>query len=264
MKRPGHAVIVAVGWMLGLALASPALAGTGKGEIDWNRRVVKATGKGAPNLRAANVAVARLGAEKAAKLDAMRNILETLKGVQVTAGESVGGILQSNSSVKAKVQGILRDFEVVATRYYSDGGVEVDVEMKLDGELAAALLPKQALPKGRCAGGPTGLVVDAHGLGAKPALAPRILDAEGKEILSSAMLEPAAARAHGVAAYAKTVEEAKKDERVGCAPLVVKATQAKGSDLVLAMADAKKVRAAASGSPFLREGRVLIVTDLKE
>ncbi|MDF1563506.1 MAG: hypothetical protein P1V51_10710 [Deltaproteobacteria bacterium] len=223
--------------------------------------MVKATGKGAPNLKAANITVARLGAEKAAKLDAMRNILETLEGVEVTGGESVGGIIESNSSVKAKVQGVLRNFEVTATRYFSDGGVEVDVEMKLDGELASAVIPASATPKGACAGGTTGLVVDAKGTGVVPALAPRVLDASGKEVAASALLEPGAAADRGVAAYAKSVDEAKSNARVGCSPLVVKATEAKGSDVVLAMDVAGKVRGAAKSEPFLSEGRVMIVTD---
>ena len=231
------------------------------GKVDWNNRVVKATGKGAANLRAANITVARLGAEKAAKIDAMRNILETLKGVEVTSGESVGGIIESNSSVKAKVQGVLRNFHVVATRYFSDGGVEVDVEMKLDGELTSAVMPKKAAPSGACKGGTTGLVVDASGTGVKPALAPRVLDASGKEVVASSMLEPVAASDRGVAAYAKSVDEARTNARVGCAPLIVKASEAKGSDIVLALDVASKVRGAAKDHPFLQEGRIMIVAD---
>ncbi len=260
MKMRGRVVIAAVSLTLGLGLTTSAAAQK-KGDVDWSNRVVKATGKGAPNLKAANITVARLGAEKAAKLDAMRNILETLKGVEVTGGESVGGIIESNSSVKAKVQGVLRNFKIVATRYFSDGGVEVDVEMKLDGALTAAVIPKAASPSGACTGGTTGLVVDATGMGVVPALAPRVLDASGKEVATSAMLEPGAAADRGIAAYAKTVGEARSNSRVGCAPLVVKATKAKGSDVVLALDVASKVRGAAKNSPFLTEGRVMIVTD---
>lgn len=259
MKMRGRVAVALMSLGLGFGLSVSAEAQ--KGEVDWSNRVVKATGKGAPNLKAANITVARLGAEKAAKLDAMRNILETLKGVEVTGGESVGGIIESNSSVKAKVQGVLSNFRIVATRYFSDGGVEVDVEMKLDGELASAVIPKAAAPKGSCGGGTTGLVVDATGMGVVPALAPRVLDAAGKEVAASSMLEPGAAADRGVAAYAKTVDEAKASARVGCAPIVVKAAKAKGSDVVLALDVASKVRGAAKNESFLAEGRVMIVTD---
>jgi len=106
MMMRGRVVVAATSLILGAGFSSLALAGSGSGEVDWNNRVVKVTGKGAPNLRAANITVARRGAEKAAKLEAMRNILETLKGVEVSSGESVGGIIESNSAVKAKVQGV--------------------------------------------------------------------------------------------------------------------------------------------------------------
>jgi len=59
---------------------SGADAREGRGEIDWNRRVLIGHGQGAPDLNAPSVAVARLGAERAAKLDAYRNALESLKG----------------------------------------------------------------------------------------------------------------------------------------------------------------------------------------
>src|SRR5262245_10929441 len=47
----------------------------GHGKINWTDKTITVTGSGAPNLKAANVAVARLGAERAAKMDAFRNIL---------------------------------------------------------------------------------------------------------------------------------------------------------------------------------------------
>jgi len=260
MMMRGRVAIAAAGLVLGFGFSSSAQA-AGKGEVDWSNKVVKATGKGAPNLRAANITVARLGAEKAAKLDAMRNLLETLKGVEVRSGESVGGIIESNSAVKAKVQGVLRNFRIVATRYFSDGGVEVDVEMKLDGDLTSAVIPKKAAASGACSGGTTGLVVDASGTGVVPALAPRLLDASGKEVVATSMLEPGAASDRGVAAYARSVDEAKKNARVGCSPLVVKATKAKGSDVVLALDVASKIRGAAKNHPFLEEGRIMIVAD---
>ena len=53
------------------------------GQIHWSNGTITATGSGAPSLKAANVAVARLGAERAAKMDARRNILGDFKGARV-------------------------------------------------------------------------------------------------------------------------------------------------------------------------------------
>ncbi len=58
----------------------PLTQAIGNGEINWGEQVIRATGSGAPNPDAPNVAAARLGAERAAKADALRNILETVKG----------------------------------------------------------------------------------------------------------------------------------------------------------------------------------------
>ena len=102
------------------------------GEIDWQRRVLKATGQGAPDLNAPSIAVARLGAERAAMATAQRNALETLKGATLESGGTVGTLLQNDSALRTKVQGKLRGVRAVKTHYYSDGGVSLDVEVPLD------------------------------------------------------------------------------------------------------------------------------------
>jgi hypothetical protein len=108
-------------------------------------------------------------AARAAKLDALRSCLEALRGVTLESGRTVGGALASDAALAAKVEGLVRGFRVVGTpRSFSDGGVELDVEVPLVGALSDALLPRPA------AGAPakeTSLVVDARGLGLVPALA---------------------------------------------------------------------------------------------
>ncbi len=248
---------------LGLAAAVAALplaARADAGAVDWQRKVVKCTGSGAANLRdaAGNPAVARVGAEKAAKLDALRSCLEALKGVQLQTGQTVGGALASDAALSGKVEGLVKGFKVVGKpRYFSDGGVELDVEVPLEGALSDALLPKpDARPDA-----PTSLVVDARGQKLVPALAPRILDEAGKELYGPASLGEAGRRAGGAAAYARDLDAARATmkDRIGERPIVVKAVRAQGSDVVLSGADA----ASLSGKtlPFLAEGRVVILAD---
>jgi hypothetical protein len=244
-----------------LPLSVPAEPGgaAAPGGIDWQRRVVKCTGTGAPNLKdaAGNVAVARIGAEKAAKLDALRSCLEVLKGVAITQGQTVGGAMAADPGVRGAVEGTVRGFRETAKRYFSDGGVELDVEVALEG-VADAVLPRAAAAPAPA--GPTSLVVDAAGLKVAPALSPRLLDESGRELYGAAALGEAARRSAGVAAYARSLDSARRDlsARLGDKPLVVKAVRAQGSDLVLP-ADAA---AALAGRPaFLSEGRVVILTD---
>jgi hypothetical protein len=124
-----------------------ALAQAGKGEIDWNRRVLVGHGQGAPDLNAPSVAVARLGAERAAKLDAYRNALEVLKGMQLQSGGSVGTLLQNDQTLTSRVDGELKGVKPIKTHYYSDGGVSLDIEVPLD-QLPADLAKAIKVPDG--------------------------------------------------------------------------------------------------------------------
>jgi len=240
--------------------ALPLAARAEAGAVDWQRKVVKCTGAGAANLRDAggNPAVARIGAEKAAKLDALRSCMEALKGVQLQTGQTVGGALASDAALSGKVEGLVRGFKVVGKpRYFSDGGVEMDVEVPLEGALSDALLPKaEAKPDA-----PTSLVVDARGQKLVPALAPRILDETGKELYGPASLGEAGRRAGGAAAYARDLDAARAalKDRMGDRPLVVKAVRVQGSDLVVSAADAASLSGKSLG--FLAEGRVVVLAD---
>ena len=51
-----------------------------EGAVDWQGEVIKATGSGAPDMRSLSPAQARLGAEKAAQLDAFRNLIAHRQG----------------------------------------------------------------------------------------------------------------------------------------------------------------------------------------
>jgi hypothetical protein len=231
--------------------------------------VVKCTGSGAANLKDSdgNPAVARIGAEKAARLDALRNCLSALRGVQLDSGRTVGGALEPDAALSGHVQGLLRGFRVVGKpRYYSDGGVELDVEVPLEGALSEALLPRPAEVSGAPAqaaapGGPTSLVLDARGKKLVPALAPRVRDEAGLEVYGPRWLGEQGRRAGGTAAYAKDLDSARRSlgDRLGDRPLVLKASRVEGSDVVISSADA--ARLSASGPAFLAQGKVVILAD---
>ncbi len=262
---------------LALLVAMPAAAQNGKGgdvvqkvghgEINWSNNTITATGSAAANLKDGPVAVARLNAERAATVDAYRNILETVKGIQLDSKRSAGDVL-SNGTIKAKVQGLVMGAQRVDTRYYNDGSVDVVVQMPLDEKLTSALNVKPAKKQKPVpttgAKTYTGLVVNAKGLSADPSIAPRIVDEKGKEVFSSAFVGEDGLKEGGIAVYVSDVAEAKDNELVGKTPLVVKALRlAKKSktDLVISNADADKLRDSSTDLSFLREGKVVIVMD---
>jgi hypothetical protein len=116
----------------------------GHGTINWTQGMVLAKGSGAPPKGVTNVAQARLMAERAAKADALRNLLETVKGVRVDSETTVESFTTKSDRVLTRVSGIVIGARVVETRYLSDGAVEVTVAVNLTGELLAVML--QELP----------------------------------------------------------------------------------------------------------------------
>ncbi|HEX4622332.1 MAG TPA: hypothetical protein VH208_12260 [Myxococcaceae bacterium] len=258
-----------IAWCV-LAISASAVA-EGKGEkkdaaaaagVNWDGQVLKATGSGAPDMKASSPAQARLGAERAAQLDALRNLLAQVKGIQVSGGKTVGDQMAAKDELKGKVEGAVKGFKVVKKRYFADNGVEIDVEVPLaaltevvddGGDSKTAAIHSEGAEKN------TGLVVDARGLDVKPALAPRLLDESGKALYGIDCLSADAKKSSGVASYVKSLEEAKKNMRVGDRPLVLKAAKAQGTDLVLSADDVKKL--AESNNSYLAQGRVVIVTN---
>jgi hypothetical protein len=232
------------------------------GEVNWTKKTVIATGSGAPDLKQPNVAAVRLNAERAAQINAYRNVLETLKGVKITAGV-LGGQNLSDVQVKTQVQGVIQGCKTVDTRYYSDGGVDVVIKCPLDGGLSTVLAPvkdpKPIAEKGEKKH--TGLIIDATGLKLQPAIAPRILDDGGAEVYSREMVQPTVLRQNGAAVYTKTLDAAKRDARAGQNPLILKATSvgSTASDVVISKDDVTKLQA--ENLFFLAEARVVIATD---
>ncbi|HZX43249.1 MAG TPA: hypothetical protein VFE93_15520 [Myxococcaceae bacterium] len=258
-----HAVVLA----LSLLAAEPARSDPPKteaakreGSVDWQGQVIKATGAGAPDMRSISPAQARLGAEKAAQLDAFRNLIVQAKGIRISSDKTVGEAM-ARDEVKGRVEGVVKGFKVVKKRYYSDQGVEMDVEVPLSG-IAQAVLepttpPMETVAAKATEGRYTGLLVDARGLGLQPVLSPRLLDASGKVLYAGEMMRKEARKDAVPARYFKSLEQATHAPALGGTPLLVRAQKAQGSDLILADADARALEQLSAG--VLVEGRVAIV-----
>jgi hypothetical protein len=238
------------------------------GEINWSKKTVTATGSGAANLKDGNVAQARLMAERAAKLDALRNIIETIQGIQVSGSRNANDIM-SNGEVKTKIQGMAQGFKVVDTKYYSDGSVDVVVQMAIDESLTNALVekpkPGAKPPRKLNLEGPetfSGLVVNARGLGLTPSMAPRIVDEAGKDVYGADVVSDKGIAQGGIASYEKSEDRSK--ERAGAKPLVIKALRLVDktkTDIVISNGDADKLRAPNVNLSFLADGKVVILVD---
>lgn len=235
----------------------------GHGEINWSKKMVTATGSGAAKLQG-SVAQARLGAERAAKLDALRNILETVQGIQVTGSRSANDMM-SNGEIKTRISGMAQGFKIVETKYYSDGAVDVIVSMPIDENLTNALVERPKKTRKLSDAGAatyTGLIVNARGLGVVPSMAPRVLDESGKEVYGTEVVGEKGLKQGGIVGYAKAEEQAR--DRAGEKPLVVKALRLSDkakTDIVLANGDADKLRDPGANLSFLVDGNVVFLVD---
>ena len=245
-----------------------------KGIINYEDGYVEAIGIGAPPERYLGKPNARPMALRAAKLDAYRNILEVIKGVRVDSNTVVRDFMTENDEIRTSVEGVVRNFTVVNQDYMSDGTIEVTVRMNLSGRLSQTVLPKGPEPEPSAAPAPapaapttdsvTGLVIDARGLAARPAMSPKIVDENGKEVYGSMQVDRQYAIQQGMTGYARDLTAAQSNPRVTNSPLSVKGIQADGPgkcDIIISNADAAKVRASAETMGYLQKCRVMIVLD---
>lgn len=98
---------------------------------EWVPIKLIAKGGGAPPARAVNQAQARLMTERAAKVDAMRNLLEQAYGVTITSTTTVRDFITQNDTIRARVNAYIRGAKVIDTRYLDDGSVEIEMEITL-------------------------------------------------------------------------------------------------------------------------------------
>ena len=71
------------------------------GSVDWSQQKIKATGIGAPNPNAPPGAQ-RAGAITAAKSDALRNLLATVRGMYLTSETTVNNAIVENDVIKTR------------------------------------------------------------------------------------------------------------------------------------------------------------------
>jgi hypothetical protein len=244
------------------------------GKVDWTTGVLMAVGIGAPPAQPANAAQARAMAERAGQVVAYRNLLEAVKGIRVDSTTTVENLIVTSDVIRTEVSGIIQAATIMDKKYMSDGSVEVTLGMKLTGALAETLLPKTppTPPTGLAdmlapaAPGQlyTGLIVDARGLGIKPAMAPKILNEDSKEVYGSAWVRRDYAVREGMAGYLKDPVQARTNPRVTDKPLMVKAIKVAGDarvDVVITNADAAMLHSASENLSMLQKCRVIILVD---
>jgi len=252
-----------------------------QGTVDWSQRKIRSSGVAAPNPNMPPGAQ-RAGALEAAKLTALRNLLQTVKGMAIDSETLVNNAMVESDVIRTKVSGFVQGFTVVDTRYMSDMSVEVEVEIPLAGISDVVLPPGAALqgdlgnpssgfgmPGGQGmpsvpAGVVTGIIINAKGLGVVPAMAPKIVDENGNEVYGSRLVDRDWAVQQGMVGYAKVLNEARANKRVAPNAMVINALKATGNnkaDVVISNADAQALQQASANQSFLDKCQVMFVVD---
>ena len=273
------------GWGWG---SNDAVQQVDNGAMNYSNGFVVATGIGAISPLAQNPGMARATAVRAAKVDAMRNLLEAVMAITVSSETTVRGAAIENDVVKTSVEGMVRGARMrdidgdgrgsnSDIRYLSDTSIEIEMEVHMSGISEVILPPAGYAPAPVAGGAPapaapaaprpgtvTGLIVDARGLGLRPAMSPKIVDQNGGVVYGAGNFTREFAVKFGVAGYSKNLEQAQQDPRVVGNPLVVKGVGVQGAnkaDLVLATGDVSRVKGADSSGKFLSNCKVMILID---
>lgn len=254
------------------------------GNVNWSAGYIEAVGIGAPPERFIGKPQARPMALRAAEQVAKRNLLEITKGVRIDSTTVVKDFTVESDIINSQVEGFIKGAMVLKQDYMSDGTVEVTVRMPIFGNFSQVIIPKimERKPGSQPPGMPpvvrppvappadpsapvyTGLVVDARGVQARPAMAPKIIDENGQDVYGSMNVDREYAVQQGISGYARDLTAAQSNARVTNNPLTVKGLKTQGpgkSDIVISNADATAIRSAADNLTFIKKCRVMIVLD---
>jgi len=271
------------------------------GRLNWTQGILTVTGTGSfqPGLPAGQ---SRLMAQRAALADGYRQLAAATQGVQVFSETTVRNFVVESELVRLQVSAVLKGAKQTGqTRYFSDGTVEVDVALPVfgRGSLAQAVQlgqlmqaelqrPYSSLDKYLAFRGVylapapprlkperglrlahqaqyTGLIIDATGLAADPAMGPFIVGAGTRVHPHYKMVvDPELIVKQGPLHYVEELELATADsERIGDNPLIIQAKAAIGhpvrSNILLDDNTALKVLDLNQHAGFLEQFRVILV-----
>jgi len=240
--------------------------------INWAEGVIEALGEGyAPDSVDANSNRGQSLARRAAILDAQRQLLETIKGVNVTSTSTVDMMQLTDDSIRTSVSGMVRGASVEKNYPKSGpgGGYAVLMQIKMygpDGLAGVVLKPAQIQPIPqpepgyRPASNYTGLViVVGQNMGLKGAFSPRVYNERGDIIYGDKFIDPNQVISTGMVEYRTLNDVNRGNSRAGNNPLIVNATKVADHNfnVVISNADAQMVLAAQAQSGFMQKCAVV-------
>ncbi len=221
------------------------------GEYRWTEGALIVQGTAAPNLKMDNLAQIKYLTQRAATADAFRKAATILAGVNVTPTLSARDIPGATSRVDAVIKGA----EVCKTKFYSDGGVDVAIEVPLAGAASAIGGKGIGINPAQAESEIDGLILDARHLDFLPAMFPRLMSPDGQVLFDASRLDSGIARRRMPISYRLEPPGVPEDMTIVEMRALSLGSESP-SDLVLGAADAARLE---GGPDFLARGNVFVL-----
>lgn len=252
------------------------------GRINWSTGEIIAGGSGSPtNRQTPKKGDAEAAVYSIAMLNAGQNLFDILQKVRIDSRVRMEDLAARDPQLLVKAREMVYESREVEDlrRLGDDGTLTVYLQFPLHGGFSQLVLPREIVHvdsitkvmPGKNApvettdpDAYTGLVVDARNIGTQPALVPRIVDENGRDVYGPAFASREFAVQKGMSAYETDFDAAAENPRIGDAPLIVKGLRTEGAgrcNIVIANADAARIRKSSDHLIFLRQCRVVIVLD---
>lgn len=131
-------------WLV-VALFMVCFAGAAGASAEGDGSVIQVDGYGAAPPALGNSPRGRMMARRAALVDAYRNVLEQIEGVNVDAETTVKDMMLSSDVVHTRVTGLVKGAKVISENPGSENGYRVTIQIPLYGagsSVASAVIPQ--------------------------------------------------------------------------------------------------------------------------
>ncbi len=253
------------------AMAQESVIQQGQNAIlNWTGDYIEAVGQAVPPSGKENTAQGKLLAKRGAVVDLQRNLLEFIKGVQITSETNMENFM-ADDKVRTSVTGFIKNVEIVASDW--DGEVYTVSGRIYLKDIRQATLPAireqvkkekptsqspQQKPKERSKN--TGLVLDCRDLPLIPSVTFRVVSTSGRVVYGFDQVDVEHFLASGLCDYHSSMGWASEQPRVAATPLTIKplkVSSPQNVDIVVSEADAAKI--AAIPNEIIQKCRVSVV-----
>lgn len=115
-----------------IAQSKPVITEKPNGQVNWTEQFIEAKGQSViDNEKFKNPAQAKLMARRGAIVEGQRNLLEIIKGVNVTSETTVNDMITSSDFIYTRVDGVIKGAQMVGEPVEKDGFIEVKMRVPL-------------------------------------------------------------------------------------------------------------------------------------